>query len=189
MSTPRTAVGGLMFETSEAWSLSLQLGVIVGRRMFDDVGLLCVRHCPRNLLSGPLTHSYCMTMARLMLSVPGPEDGPARGDPAHGSVVEDVEFHQAPDGPHGAETLVDAHDRRRVFYCNRPPGLIVGLYSCPSEFARDAMRTLARRESQHLVWTAIFDRPAWGGADPLTRVLMDPDAPPPTVPPHPAEGL
>jgi hypothetical protein len=215
MSTQRTAVGGLMFERNEEWELGMELGVIVGRRMYDDVGLLCVRHCARDLLSGPFTHSYCMTFARFMLNVPGPPDDPSdrlvanpskdgrshsagvpsAGVPSAGlpsAGVEQVEFHQGPDGPHGAATFVDPRHTRRVFYCLRPPGLIVGVYSCATEFARDAMRTLARRESQHLVWTAVFDRPSWGGSDPLTRVLIDPapgpppdedDAPAPPAPP------
>jgi hypothetical protein len=163
MKKSRIAVGGLMFEENQEWTLDVQAGgsIIVGRRLGDDVGLLCVRYCAADTLRGPLTHEYCLEVARVMLNVPG------------GDRVEQIELHEGPSGPHGAATFLGGRDVRRVFYCNRPAGLIVGVYSCPAEFARDALRNLARRESEHLLSTAVFDRPSWGGADPLTRILTD----------------
>jgi hypothetical protein len=160
MKVSRIAVGGLMLGQNEKWTFDVQRGVIVGRRHNDDVGLLCIRHCARNTLPGPLTPEYCLEMARQMLNVPD--------DP-----VEHVEFHETPCGPYGGATFLGARDVRRVWYCNRPPGLIVGLYSCPAELARDALHALSRRECERMVANAIFDRPSWGGDDPLTRILID----------------
>jgi len=162
MRVSRIAIGGLMLEQQDDWSFDVQLGLIVGRRRGDDLGLLCIRHCARNTLRGPLTHEYCLEMARQMLNVPN--------DP-----VENVEVCETPCGPYGGATFVGARDVRRVWYCNRPAGFIVGLYSCPAELARSAMHNLSRRESERMVANAVFDRPSWGGDDPLTRVLIDDD--------------
>ena len=161
MMVPRIAVGGLMLvELHTAWTYSAPLGVIVGRREGDDAGVLCIRHRPRNALSGPLTPEYCLETARRMLSVPN--------DP-----IEYVESREGVCGPNGAATFVGPTAVRRVWYCNRPPGLIAGVYTCHAEFARDALRALVCRECAYTVETAIFDRPSWGGDDPLTRILMD----------------
>ena len=160
MKASRIAVGGLMLKQQDGWAFDVQSGIIVGRRDGDDVGLLCIRHCPSNTLRGPLTPEYSLEMARQMLNVPD--------DP-----VEHADFQPGPCGPCGGATFVGAGDVRRVWYCNRPSGLIVGLYSCPAERARDAMRTLSRREGERMVVNAIFDRPSWGGDDPLTRILID----------------
>jgi hypothetical protein len=159
MKVARIAVGGLMLEKNEKWNFDVQLDVIVGRR-YNDTGVLCIRHVERNTLPGPLNHEYCLEMARQMLSVPA---GPAT----------DVEAMMTPCGPYGAATFAATDDVRRVWYCNRPPGLIVGVYTCALEFARDALYTFIRGECAHLVATAVFDRPSWGGDDPLTRVLID----------------
>jgi hypothetical protein len=161
MMVPRIAVGGLMLvEQHAGWAFSAPLGVIVGRRAGDDAGVLCIQHCWRDTLAGPLTHAYCLETARRMLSVPD--------DP-----VEHVESHPTPCGPYGAATFVGPTVVRRVWYCNRPPGLIVGVYSCPAGAAGDGLSALVRRECEHLMATAVFDRPSWGGDDPLTRVLTD----------------
>jgi hypothetical protein len=84
-----------------------------------------------------------------------------------------VDAQDTPCGPYGAATFTSPHTVRRVWYCNRPPGLIVGAYGCPAEFASDVLYALICRESAHMMASAIFDRPSWGGDDPLTRVLMD----------------
>jgi hypothetical protein len=159
MKKARIAVGGLMLEENEKWTFDVQLGVIVGRR-HNDIGVLCMRHAARNTLPGPLTHDYCLETARQMLSVP---DGP----------VADVDAMVTPCGPFGAATFASADDVRRVWYCNRPPGMIVGVYTCPLQFARDRLYVFIRGECAHLVGTAVFDRPSWGGDDPLTSVLID----------------
>ena len=121
---------------------------------------MCLRHCERNTLPGPLTHESCLETARQMLNVPD--------DP-----IADRNTQESPCGPFGAATFVGTRDVRRVWYCNRPPGLIVGVYSCAAELARDALHTFILRECSHMVAKAIFDRPSWGGDDPLTRVLVD----------------
>lgn len=160
MKVPRIAVGGLMLEQNEKWTFDVQFGVIVGRRDNDGVGVLCIRHVERNTLPGRLTHECCLETARQMLSVPD--------DP-----MADRDARETPCGPYGAATFVGEEDVRRVWYCNRPPGMIVGVYTCPAEFARGALCNFIRRECAHMMASAIFDRPSWGGDDPLTRVLID----------------
>ena len=159
MKVVRIAVGGLMLEQNDKWNFDVQVDRIVGRR-YNDTGVLCIRHVERNTLPGPLSHDYCLETARRMLNVP---DGP----------VADVDALATPCGPYGAATFTSADDVRRVWYCNRPPGLIVGVYTCPLTLARDSLYTFIRRECAHFVATAVFDRPSWGGDDPLTRVLID----------------
>jgi hypothetical protein len=161
MSISRIAVGGLMLEQVEKWSFDFHGGIIVGRRDGDEVGLLCIRHVASNLLPGPITHAYCLEAARRMLNVPD--------DP-----VEYFDALETPCGPYGAATFVGAADVRRVWYCNRPPGMIVGVYSCPARFAGDAVYRITCAECRRIMAGAIFDRPSWGGDDPLTRVLIDP---------------
>ena len=160
MSIPRIAVGGLMLEPVEKWTFDFHGGIIIGRRYGDDVGLLCIRHVASNLLPGPLTHEYCLEVARQMLNVPD--------DP-----VAYLDALETPCGPYGAATFVGAADARRVWYCNRPPGMIVGVYSCPAQFARDALYRIIRGECRRIMAGAIFDRPSWGSDDPLTRILID----------------
>src|SRR5688500_16743016 len=147
MMVPRIAVGGLkLVELHTEWTFSAPHGVIVGRRRGDDAGVLCIRHCGRETLAGPLSHAYCLETARRMLSVPD--------DP-----VEHVGSQPTPCGPYGAATFVGPAVARRVWYCNRPPGMIVGVYTCPAEVARDGLAALVRRECEHLMATAVFDRP------------------------------
>jgi hypothetical protein len=160
MGISRIAVGGLMLEQVEKWSFDFHGGIIIGRRDGDDVGLLCIRHIARNLLPGPLTHEHCLEAARQMLNVP---DDPVANLDALETVC----------GPYGAATFVGATDARRVWYCNRPPGMIVGVYSCPAQFAGDAVCSMIRGECRRIMASAVFDRPSWGGDDPLTRVLID----------------
>lgn len=160
MNVQRSAIGGLMLEENETWIFRVESDVIIGRRRNDEVGALRIRHCARNTLCGPLTHSYCIETARQMLNVPA--------DP-----ISYVETRETPCGPYGAATFANPREMRRVWYCNRPPGLIVGVYCCPAEFARDVLYALVCRESAHMMASAIFDRPSWGGDDPLTRVLTD----------------
>jgi hypothetical protein len=157
--TPRIAVGGLMFEENEKWSFSLHEGVIVGMRVKDN-GVLRIRHFERNALSFPIDHDNCMEAARRLLGVLP-------------SQVSEREIFQTPTGPYGAGTFAGKNDVQRIWYCNRAPGLIIGAYSCPKEFVGDALYHLVCKEAAHLVATAVFDRPSWGGDDPLTRVLMD----------------
>jgi hypothetical protein len=160
MSISRIAVGGLMLEQLEKWRFDFQGGIIVGRRQGDDVGLLCIRHVASNLLPGPITHAYCLEVARQVLKVPN--------DP-----VEYFDALETPSGPYGAATFVGAADVRRVWYSKRPPGMIVGAYSCPARFAGDAVYRITCAECRRIMSGAIFDRPSWGGDDPLTRILID----------------
>ena len=52
--------------------------------------------------------------------------------------------------------------------------MIFGVYTCPIEFARDALYGVIRGECGHMIALAVFDRPSWGAEDePLTRVLIE----------------
>ena len=42
-----------------------------------------------------------------------------------------------------------------------------------AQFANDALYAIIRGECRRIMAGAIFDRPSWGGDDPLTRVLID----------------
>ena len=160
MSISRIAVGGLMLEQIENWNFDFQGGFIIGRRLRDEAGMLCIRHVASDLVPGPLTHANCLDVARRMLNVP---DDPI----AYFDTLE------TPCGPYGAATFCGAADTRRVWYCNRPPGLIVGVYSCSAQLAGDALYRIIAGECRRIMAGAIFDRPSWGGDDPLTRVLVD----------------
>jgi len=160
MKVVRIAVGGLLLEENGKWTFEGLQDVIVGRRHNDDGGVLCIRHVASNTLPGPLNHEFCLDIARQLLNVP---KGPAS----------DVDAMVTPCGPYGAATFASAEDVRRVWYCNRPPGMIVGVYTCPLERARDVLYPFIRSECAHLIASAVFDRPSWGGDDPLTRVLID----------------
>src|SRR5688500_1579691 len=164
MKVPRIAVGGLMLGHDERWTFIVEAdGFIVGRRFGVD-GSLRIRHAASNTLSGRLTHEYCLETARRMLNVP---DGPIDG----------LDALESPTGPYGAATFVGAADVRRVWYCSRAPGLIVGVHICPNELARAPVYNLIRGECRRIMAGAVFDRPSWGGDDPLTRVLVEePDA-------------
>src|SRR5688572_12251972 len=164
MNVRRVAGGVVLPEHNARWTFVVQGGgVIVGRRE-DAEGVLCIRHAASNTLSGPLTHEYCLETARRMLNVP---DGPIDG----------LDALESPTGPYGAATFVGAADVRRVWYCSRAPGLIVGVHICPNELARAPVYNLIRGECRRIMAGAVFDRPSWGGDDPLTRVLIEePDA-------------
>jgi hypothetical protein len=157
--TPRIAVGGLMFEENARWSLSLHEGIIVGMRVKDS-GILRIRQVERNLLSFQLDNENCLKAACHLLCV----------KPCQ---VSEREIHQTPCGPFGAGTFVGKSDVQRVWYTTRPSGLIVGIYSCPTEFAGDALYHMICSECAHLLATAIYDRPSWGADDPLTRILIE----------------
>jgi len=160
MNVPRIAVGGLMLGHDERWTFIVEAdGFIVGRRFGVD-GSLRIRHAASNTLSGPLTHEYCLETARRMLNVPN--------DPIDG-----LDAVETPTGPYGAATFVGAADVRRVWYCKRAPGLIVGVHTYPAELSRSREYNRIRGECRRIMSRAIFDRPSWGGDDPLTRILMD----------------
>src|SRR5688572_15330701 len=164
MNVRRVAGGVVLPEHNARWTFVVQGGdVIVGRR--DDAeGVLRIRHAASNTLSGPLTHEYCLETARRMLNVPN--------DPIDG-----LDAVETPTGPYGAATFVGAADVRRVWYCKRAPGLIVGVHTYPAELSRSREYNRIRGECRRIMSRAIFDRPSWGGDDPLTRILIDdPDA-------------
>jgi len=160
MSVARIAIGGLMLGQDERWTFSVQAdGQIVGRRC-NDVGALRIRHVERNTLPERLSHDYCFATACGMLNVP---DHP----------VDSVSALETPTGPYGVATIIDGAHAHRVWYCNRAPGMIVGVYTCPAESAGDNMHSTIRSECRRFMAGTIFDRPAWGGDDPLTRALLD----------------
>ena len=160
MSVARIAIGGLMLGRDERWTFSVHAdGEIVGRR-YNDVGALRIRCALRNTLPARLTHESCFATACRMLKVP---DHPVDG----------VSALETPTGPYGVATIIDGVQAHRVWYCNRAPGMIVGVYTCPATSAGDNLYSTIRSECRRFMAGAIFDRPAWGGNDPLTRVLLD----------------
>ena len=81
-------------------------------------------------------------------------------------------------GPFGSARFVrrdekgrETDDLVRIWYCNRPAGLIVGIYACSLATSRTRLHGLIASECAHMIGSAIFNRPSWGGEDELTKVL------------------
>jgi hypothetical protein len=75
-------------------------------------------------------------------------------------------------GPVGSATFLSPEAFIRLWYCCRPAGLIVGVYSCPSDTLHTIEHRLAIAQCGHMITSAIFDRPSWGGDDVLTQVMI-----------------
>jgi len=172
----RTPIGGLMLEEIEGWAFHVQPDGGIAAKRNDDSGVLRIFVTPSDRLRQPVTHEECLRIARTVAKVP---DAPPFGQQLMQSITGpfgSARFRRA--GENGHDDLV------RVWYCNRPPGLIMGIYACSFEASRGSWYGLVGAECAHMIGSAIFNRPAWGGDDELTRVLLtnlkDTDTPPGT---------
>jgi hypothetical protein len=78
------------------------------------------------------------------------------------------------DGPFGWGGGRWGKDYVCAWYCNRPPGLIIGVYAFPADQLNKLAQQRALDEAAHIVASAVFNRPSWGGRDePLTRHLLN----------------
>ncbi len=155
----RLSVGGLLLEPVEGWQFCVAEDVITGSHPPVKGMLRIAIHAP-NTLPSPLTHADCLIRACRL------------GDtswcvPFGRRTTETVT------GPLGAASYHRRGDKVRVYYCSRPPGLIVGAYFCSWAEHRAKQQQQALFECELMVFTAIFDRIAWGADDVLTRVLAE----------------
>lgn len=160
----RTPIGGLLLEDIEEWSFHVQPdGGIAGQRRGDD-GVLRIFVTPAEQLKPPVSHEQCLAIARTSADV---ADAAAFGRQMMDSVS----------GPFGSARFLrrrddGSNDLVRIWYCNRPPGLIMGIYACSFEASRGPWYGLIGAQCAHMIGSAVFNRPAWGGDDELTRVLL-----------------
>lgn len=165
--TPRTPIGGLLLQDVEEWAFHVQPdGAIAGRRRGDS-GVLRIVTTPPDVLQQPVTHEQCLAIARTLADVP---DAVAFGRQMMESVsgpFGSARFRRRADD--GSEDLV------RIWYCNRPSGLITGIYACSLEESRGPLHGFIGSQCAHMIGSAIFNRPAWGADDELTLVLIPDD--------------
>jgi len=156
----RTPIGGLLLETVEGWRFSLRDGTIAGQRG-EQPGVLRLTTQAANLRPNPITHEWCMQVAAKFARVLEPV---FRSQQSIASVT----------GPSGWGSGRWDKDHLCVWYCNRPPGLILGVYAVPLAHVTEPEQRYALEEAAHIVASAVFDRPSWGADDePLTRILID----------------
>jgi hypothetical protein len=176
----RTSISGLLLESVEGWAFSVRDGVIAGRRR-QEPGVFRIMTIEPNRLPQPLSHEDCLRFAEERVGKP------------EGAVF-DRHMMQSITGPFGSASYRRGKDLICVWYCNRPAGLILGAYASPAELCRTPRYNLVRAQCARMIATAMFDRPAWGGEDELTKYLIaelaaeePPDVgrplPPPAKPP------
>jgi hypothetical protein len=155
----RLSVGGLLFEPVEGWQFCVAEGVITGSHP-PVKGVLRIAMHASNTLPSPLTHADCLIRACRLADTSWCT---AFGRRTTETVT----------GPLGAASYHRRRDMVRVYYCSRPPGLIVGGYFCSWAEHRSRQQQQAVFDCELMVFTALFDRIAWGADDVLTRVLAE----------------
>ena len=164
--TSRTPIGGLLLESLEDWAFHVGTDGVVAAQRSGDSGLLRIFSTQPNELRQPVTHEQCLSIAR------------ARADLGDTRAFA-TQMMQAVCGPFGSarfrrrdERGRETDDLVRIWYCNRPSGLIIGVYTCSLESARTSRHGFIASQCAHMIGSAIFDRPSWGGDDELTKVLI-----------------
>jgi hypothetical protein len=154
----RLAVGGLLLEAVEGWRFQVVQGAIVGIAQRAN-GVLRIAILHPNQLPQPLTHSICLAKACGFADV-------SWVTPYARKTTETAT------GPLGSACYHKRQDMVHIWYCLRPAGLVMGAYACPwqAHLSRDERQAVA--DCEMIVSTAIFDRPAWGADDVLTRFLI-----------------
>ena len=153
------AIGGLLLPADSAWKFVEVDGVIVGRRR-NAPGMLQILHTSQDNLPQPLTHDFCLRVLQIMLKL--------EAEPT------DRQMRESVCGPYGAATFLKESDVCRAWYCRRPPGLIYGVYICPTAAAHGTGYSLMSADCAHIMAEVLFDRIAWGSVeDPLTEVLIN----------------
>ena len=156
----RTPIGGLLLEAVGGWKFSLRDGTIAGRRGHEPGVLRLTTHAA-NLLPNPITHEWCMQLAARFARVLEP-------------VLHSQQTIANATGPSGWGRGRFGKDYICAWYCNRPPGLILGVYAFPAIHLDKPEQKYALDQAAHIVASAVFDRPSWGcDEEPLTRFLID----------------
>jgi hypothetical protein len=155
----RTPIGGLLLENVEGWTFHVQPDGTVAGRYGDDSGLLRIFIIPPNHLDNPVTHEQCLAFAQRLADVSEKR-------------ASSRQMMQSISGPFGSAYFERADELVRIWYCNRAPGLVIGIYTCSIEASRTSGNRRIARQCAHTIGSAIFDRPSWGGDDELTRFLQ-----------------
>src|SRR5688572_3540184 len=130
---PRTPIGGLLLEDVEGWTFHVQPDGAIAGRFRDDSGILRIFVIPANRLQNPVTHEQCLTIAQQLAEI--------ANERAAGR-----QMMQSISGPFGSARFERGDDLVRIWYCNRAPGLVIGIYACSLESSRTyANRNIARQ--------------------------------------------
>ena len=160
MSNVRTSIGGLLLEAMDGWHFWMQDGVVAGNRG-SDPGFLRVFNVLSSDISQPPNHEQCLDIAA---KAAGTEGLPFTARILMHSVT----------GPFGAATFERGSDTVRVWYCNRPSGVIIGIYSCPTELSATDSYRFITNQCARIIYSAMYDRISWGAVDKLTEVQIEP---------------
>src|SRR4051812_30875034 len=154
----RTPIGELLLEAMNQWVFFLRDGMIVCQRG-SQPGVLRLTTKAANRLTNPITHAWCLRRAARF----------ARGPEA---MLLSQQTVASVTGPFGWGSGHWRKDYVCVWYCNRPPGVILGAYAIPAELLGIPEQQRALDEAAHIVASAVFNRPAWGADEALTRFLV-----------------
>jgi hypothetical protein len=161
----RTPIGGLLLNVVEDWAFHVQSDGAIAAKHREHSGILRMFVTPSERLQQPVTHGQCLEIARTLADV------------SHAAPL-DHQLKESITGPYGSARFRrrapdgSGDDLIRVWYCNRPPGLIIGVYTCSFDASRAPWYPIIGTQCAQLIGSAVFNRPAWGGDDELTRVLV-----------------
>ena len=160
----RTPIGGLLLEDIDDWAFHVQPDGAIAAKRRDDSGVLRILVTPSERLQQPVTHEQCLAIARTSADVPN-------------AAAFGRQMLQSLTGPFGSARFLrraddGSDDLVRIWYCNRPPGLIMGIYACSHDASRKPWYGRIAAQCAHMIGSAVFNRPAWGGDDELTKVLI-----------------
>jgi len=157
----RTSVGGLLLEVGEGWKFSLRDGAIAGR-FGAEPGVLRITFVSLEKLAQPMTPDGLWDAMARIAQVPEIKASERSISP---SIT----------GPFGSANFRRGKDVVGMWFCTRAPGLIVGVYASPGNVTGAAMQhhRWICGQCAKMVTSAVFDRPAWGGDDVLTRFMTE----------------
>jgi hypothetical protein len=156
----RTSIGGLLLQPVEGWTFSTTAdGGVAGIHDWDP-GILRIKSIPPDRLPQPVTHDDCLRLASELAGV------------AQDAELQERTVKQSVTGPYGGAKYHRGKDLVCVWYCYRPAGLVFGTYGCPLELSHSADNRTIRTQCAQMILSAVFDRPAWGADDEMTRVMI-----------------
>ena len=159
MSKVRTSIGGLLLEAMDGWHFWMQDGVIGGSRN-NDPGFLRIVNILSSDIPQPPTHEQCLELA-------------AKAADTVGLPFTARNLMHSVTGPFGAATFERGKDVVRVWYCNRPSGVIIGIYSVPAELSITDSYRFITNQCARIIYSAFYDRPSWGASDRTTQMLVE----------------
>jgi hypothetical protein len=154
-----TPIGPLLLEEVEGWRFSLRDGTIAGKRGTQPGVLRIINRNP-NEITPPVNHESCLKAAAEFANVPL-------------EMMRRQQTLSALGGPFGWGSARWGKDYVCAWYCCRPLGLIIGVYAFPVVLFHESEQQDALHECARMISSAVFNRPAWGADEPLTRFLME----------------